>query len=80
MKVFISKYALTTGIFDVYDAEQSGDRMICFKSCAGYLQYVHKPHWHETKQEAIEKAENMRLKKIASLKKQIEKLEKMRFE
>lgn len=35
--------------------------------------------WHRTKESAIAKAEEMRKKKIASLKKQIEKLEKMEF-
>ena len=33
----------------------------------------------KTKEQAMERAEKMRLKKIASLKKQIEALEKMKF-
>lgn len=36
-------------------------------------------HWHETFKEAIEQAEKMWLKKIASLKKQITKLENLKF-
>lgn len=36
--------------------------------------------WCKTKEEAVERAEVMRKKKIDSLKKQIEELEKMRFE
>jgi hypothetical protein len=36
--------------------------------------------WHKTKEEAIRKAEEMRLKKIESHKKSIAKLEKMKFE
>ena len=36
--------------------------------------------WHRTKEAALVRAEKMRQKKIASLKKQIEKLERMKFE
>ena len=36
-------------------------------------------YWHETFEEAVEQAEKMRLKKIASLKKQITKLENTKF-
>ena len=35
--------------------------------------------WHRTKEAAIAKAEEMRQKKIAGLKKQIERLEKLEF-
>lgn len=35
--------------------------------------------WHRTRESAVAKAEEMRCKKIDSLKKQIEKLEKKRF-
>lgn len=48
----------------------------------GTIQYYHGKgdEWHETKESAIAKAEEIRKKKINSLKKQIEKLEKMKFE
>lgn len=36
--------------------------------------------WCKTKEEAIVRAEEMKKRKIVSLKKQIEKLEKMKFE
>jgi hypothetical protein len=42
--------------------------------------YIHKPYWHLTRAEAVKQAETMRQKKIASLRKQLAKLEKMRFE
>ncbi|MGE0278428.1 MAG: hypothetical protein AB7R40_23780 [Nitrospiraceae bacterium] len=38
-----------------------------------------KKDWHETAEAALAQADAMRLKKIASLKKQIAKLEAMRF-
>lgn len=41
---------------------------------------TNKPDWHETKEEAIQQATKMRNAKIASLKKQIEKLEKLNFD
>lgn len=36
--------------------------------------------WFDTREKAVQKAEEMRQKKIASLKKKIKKLEEMRFE
>ena len=42
--------------------------------------WVYKGDWHSDKQSAIKKAEEMRQKKIESLKRQIKKLEEMRFE
>jgi len=43
-------------------------------------QYAHNDDWHCTLPDAIAKANEMRAKKIASLKKQIAKLEAMKFE
>lgn len=79
MKVWITKYALTQGILEV-EAKDLGDDMI--KTVEKYPSYYSKEgrDWHRTKESAISKAEEMRQKKIASLKKQIEKLEAMKFE
>lgn len=80
MKVWITKYALTQGIIKS-EAEDCGDRMIRVKNENGYFEYYHGEgkEWHKTEESAIEKAEQMRQKKIESLKKQIQKLEKMKF-
>lgn len=78
MKVWISRYALTKGIFEV-EVKQSPFYSDLVSSQSGYP-YYHKPDWHETKEEAIKRAEQMRVKKIASLRKQIEKLENLDFE
>ena len=86
MKVWITKYALSKGIIetDVYEeclgTDPSGN-MISVK-LNGYVSYFHGKgnDWHTTKESAIQKAEEMRKKKMDSLKKQIEKLEKMKFE
>lgn len=85
MKVWISKYALTQGIFEAevtsncLDVDPTGNMIA---TCEGsYMAHYHGEgrEWHKDKQSAIAKAEEMRKKKIASLKKQIEKLEKMEF-
>ncbi len=39
----------------------------------------HKPDWHETKEEAIARAELMRLRKLSSLNKAIKKLQAIDF-
>jgi hypothetical protein len=82
VKAWITKHALTQGIFCV-DAEichDISDKMISVKSKEGFWdQTIHKPDWHENKDEAIAKAEDMRKKKIVSLKKQIKKLEELKF-
>lgn len=79
MKVYITKYALSTGIIETDDAEIcsniiSGD-MISSKKYG----YFYGNDWHKKKEDAVLRAEVMRIKKIESLKKQIEKLDKMKF-
>lgn len=79
MDVWITKYALTQGIFE-QKAELCEEGMIEVK--AEHTTYYHGEgkDWHRTKESAVKRAEEMRQKKIASLKKQIERLEEMRFE
>jgi hypothetical protein len=45
-----------------------------------YASHFHRPDWHETKEAAIARAEVMRKKKLASLKKQISRLEALSFD
>lgn len=80
MKVWITKYALTDGIIEA-DAELCGLDIISASWDNGTRCNNFKgEEWWSTKKNAIEKAEEMRQKKIASLKKQIKNLEGMRFE
>lgn len=76
MKVFVTKYALSNGIkeTDCKISEQFPDMAV------DGLAYHHKPDWHENKEDAIIQAEKMRVAKIASLKKQLNKLEKLKFD
>lgn len=76
MKVYITKYALTAGIEEA-EAEIEGKMAIVKKK---YSAYFHGSEWHLTRSSAIEQAEIMRERKIASLRKSIEKIEAMRFE
>ena len=82
MKIWITKYALLVGIIEK-EAEYLGEMhggTIKTKADRPSFYYGEGEEWNRTKQSAIKKAEEMRQKKIASLKKQIEKLERMRFE
>lgn len=81
MKVWITKYALTQGIIEKEARECKGfDGMIqTEEKYPAYFRGEGKD-WHRTKESAIKRAEDMRQKKIESLKKQIKKLEEMKFE
>lgn len=81
MKVWITKYALTQGIIEK-EAElcESYDGMIRVSGKFSYYLHGEGKEWHRTKESAIARAEEMRQKKIESLKKQIQKLEEMHFE
>lgn len=82
MKVWITKYALVVGIIEK-EAEylsELHEGTIKTKSDRPSYYYGEGEEWHRTEESAIKKAEELRQKKIASLKKQIEKLEMMRFE
>jgi hypothetical protein len=82
IKVWITKYALTTGIMekDVI-VEEDLPAIACDRSTP-FVSYYHGEgkEWHRTKESAINKAEEMRIRKIRSLRNQIIKLEKMSFE
>jgi len=75
MKAYITKYALSKGIFEL-EGEKRGIAI----AAPHYDGWYYPPDWYETREEAIARAEQMRQKKIASLEKQIEKLKNMKFE
>lgn len=78
MKVWITKYALTKGIIEK-EVRDCGDGMVEDKS-THFPTYYHNGEWYSDKNYAIFRAQEMRKKKISSLKKQIDKLEDMKFE
>lgn len=80
MKVYVTRYALTKGIYQV-EAKLVREGMVEVKSVSGTMTYyLHGKDWHETKESAIARAEEMRKTKIGSLKKQVARFEKMDFE
>lgn len=81
MKVWITKYALTKGIIESEAKLTSKDSVSVMEFDPNLpMHWFYKGDWHRTKEEAVKRAEEMRKKKIESLKKQIKKLEEMRFE
>ena len=80
-RVWISKYALTKGVFAI-DATSQPDigngRMVSDEN-SRYQTCYHGGDWHRTQEAALEQAEKMRKAKITSLKKQIVKLEALTF-
>jgi len=68
MKVWVSKFALTKGIFEIEVKD--------FKTIG---EHNKGKEWYLSKDEAILKAEEMRKKKIDSLYQQIQKLESLNF-
>ncbi len=81
MKVWITRYALSEGIFEVEAEKINMMGMIKYPPLTPTIGncYSHKPDWHETFDDALNQAERMRTRKIASLRAQLEKLEKLGF-
>lgn len=80
MKVWITKHALTRGIIEADAERQSDDGKTIYGEGWAWSYRGQGVEWCKTKAAAIERAKEMRDKKIESLKKQIEKLESMKFE
>lgn len=80
--VWITKYALTQGIFEI-------DATVCTDVSNDMIKQVGVSYpttyhgegkeWHRTKESAIKKAKEMKEVKIKSVKKQLTKLENLKF-
>ncbi|MFU9138489.1 hypothetical protein [Erwinia tasmaniensis] len=77
-KAYITKYALTKGIYEAQGrlSEYFPDMFIE----EHYRQHHHGNDWHITLEDAISRAEEMRIKKLQSLDKQMKKLSALKFE
>jgi len=78
--IYITKYALTEGILERELVKKEGGMVVV--KCDGWMNgkgYFHGNDWWDTKSEAVTRANEMRRKKIVSLKKTIEKLEHLSF-
>lgn len=76
---YVIDYALTQGIIKVTAQSDDGTPSIIGYKNGQYTVYSHKPKWFTDEKEAKAAAETIRTKKIASLQKQITKLEKLSF-
>lgn len=80
--VWVTKYALTTGVIAATFESQFNEKAICVyagPSRGNRTEMYHLPHWHRSRDAAVAHAEEMRVAKIASLQKQAERLRKMAF-
>lgn len=78
MKLWVTKYALTDGITENQtDGEVSEHGYMSVKGMWSSLKLGKDAH--ESREAAIDRARTMQANKIASLRKQITKLEKMEF-
>ena len=80
-KVWVTKYALTQGIFSMEGKVSKDTPSVVAQVNVKYpfVFALKGVDWHETLEEAVDQAEKMRLKKIKSLQKQIKKLENIKF-
>lgn len=81
MKVWISKYALSGGITEHECDPPEGVRPYVYpgKPFASFTGFLLGSDAHTSREEAVVAAEAARKKKIASIQKQLAKLEKMTF-
>ena len=80
--VWITKNIFTDGIYEaeLTDAEmQIPTSVRVIDKLHPYHRIYYEGEWHKTEAEAKSKANEMRLKKIKSLEKQLEKLHKLEF-
>lgn len=76
MKVFITKYALTKGIIEAEANRTNFPNMVVI----GRNEYFNKPFWYESREDAIKHANELKQNKIASMKKQLLKVAKLKFQ
>ncbi len=77
MKIWVTKYALTTGIFSADAEVNSGVAIVPMFRVP--TQYFHGNDWHETPEAALARAEEMRKKRIIALNRNIAKLQNLEF-
>lgn len=76
MKVYITRYALTTGV-NIAEVEKISEYPHMVRCDRKYLlsRYYHKPHWHETPEEAAARVAEMKASRIKSLHRALKKIE-----
>ena len=81
MKVWISKYTLTSGILlEECLLNENGNTVKIINKFICFVEIITKDYWHITEQEAIENACIMRDQTIKNTKKILNQLKNMKFE
>ena len=78
-KVWISKYALTLGIFEETVSQSKDQPTLVSVVGVTYPTNYHDGSWHMTRELAVRRAEKIRTNKLISLKKQIAHIEAIKF-
>lgn len=79
-KIYVTKYALTSGIFSVDgDINEDGTMASYKKSSTWFTEYVHGNDFHLTKESALSRAEEMRITKLQSLDAKAKQISAMKF-
>lgn len=80
IRVWITRYALSHGIFDKVVEECGAAGMVRVVGSSPPIYYHGEDRdWHRTREGAIAKAEDTRRRKLATLKKQIAAIERLDF-
>jgi hypothetical protein len=79
VRVWITKYALTIGIYEIEARETSSPGMVGDANDPLSMFHGEGKEWHKSKEDAIQRAEIMKNKKIESLEKQLEKIKNIIF-
>jgi len=76
--VYVTKYALTTGVYAT-EADISDGMAIQRAKGSGFTQYFHGNDWQLSENDALARAEEMRIAKLKSLDKQMKKISALKF-
>ncbi len=78
-KVWLTKYALTQGVF-LKDVEDCGDDMVADRGKYTACYHGEGRDWHRTRESALRRVEEMRAAAIKAAKRKLDKLTTMRIE
>ncbi len=81
MKVWITKYALTQGVYTIEGQIDDQDLTVFCQDIEPdrYFTFYHKPFWHESEEAARAHFDKLKAARIASLKKSLRKTEMLEF-
>jgi hypothetical protein len=77
MEIWVTKYALTSGIIKA-EVEDFRNGCVIVKGGDHHMRFC--SEWYTTEREAMERAETLKKKKIKSLEKQLEKLKNIKIQ